>query len=578
MQFDFNSVYTRLEDDLRSKASWADILFYSTNRRLLEVVAEGISQLASYDEWLARNTKWDLATEKSALVTQAQFMQYDPHRKIGATGNIRVSTSENFDSTYSKIVAFPKYTTFTDGGDISFVSTQAEDLSTTENYIDIPVVQGEAKTYTYIAQGDDYEEIILDNSNIEDTIYEIYVDSVAWTETEDLNTNSSTDKVYELKNKINYDGVIITFGNGIFGKKLTTGQTIEFKYVETSGSTGNVLSANIITTVDSAIYDIDSDQVTVYCKNTSNLDGGQDEEDIEDIRTNGTLAFQAGDKAITQQDYEYKLEQSSYILKSVVWGAYEYNVDNDQDLWTWIETSENIVNVSAFTPGGEQLTTSQKEEIIEELKPDKPPTDIIQFVDTNFINLAWHIDASIIDESYVLSEVKTAIISGVTDRYSLQNLDFFQPIYETEWKGYVNSISGVCHHSSYIEIYIEDTFTAAYETAFNLDLYPIETETVKIYIQGNELSSWTLIGVDDGNGSFISETPYDLTDSTINYQTGEGQLYVNSGLSGAYGDYEIKIYYQIDGFNLCPTERNQIFRVAEIDDVTTQYTVEGECD
>ena len=52
MTFDFDSIYTRLENDLRSKASWADILFYSTNRRLLEVVAEGISQLASYYQLL----------------------------------------------------------------------------------------------------------------------------------------------------------------------------------------------------------------------------------------------------------------------------------------------------------------------------------------------------------------------------------------------------------------------------------------------------------------------------------------------------------------------------------------------
>lgn len=578
MQFDQESILERLEDSLRSKASWADILFYSTNRRLLEVISEGISQLASYDEWLTRNTKWDLATEKSALVTQAQFMQYDPHRKIGASGNIRVSSDQNFSSSYPKIVAFPKYTTFTDGGDISFVSTQSEDLSPSENYIDIPVIQGEAKTFTYVAQGDDYEEIILDNPNIENNVYEVLVNSVVWTEVDDLNTQEASDKVYEFENKINYDGIIITFGNGIFGKKLSSGDIVEFKYVETLGSTGNVLSSNVITTVDSTIYDIDSTQVEIFCKNTSNLDGGQDEEDIEDIRSNGTLAFQSGDKAITQTDYEYKLEQSPYVLKSVVWGAYEYNLDRDQDLWTWIETNENVVNVSAFTPGGEQLTDTQKEEIIEDLKPDKPPTDIIVFNDTNFINLAWHIEAYVIDESYVLSEVKTSIINGITDRYSLENLEFFQPIYETEWKGYVNSISGICHHSSYIEIYIEDDFNSAYEADFSLDLYPIEHETVKIYIKGNELSEYTLIGVDDGDGNFISETPYDLTDSSINYNTGEGQLYVNSGLSGDYADYEIKIYYQVDGFNLCPTERNQIFKVAEIDDVTTQFVVEGECD
>jgi hypothetical protein len=578
--FDYDTVLESLTNKLRQKASWAEILFYSTNNRIIEVIAEGIAQLGAYDEWLTRNTKWDLATEKSALVAQAQFMQYDPHRKIGATGTIRVSTDENFAGKYGKIVEFPKYTTFgNEAGTIKFVSTSAENLLTTENYIDIPVVQGELKTFSYIAQGDNYEEISITNSNIENDEYELYVNGTLWTEIDDLNEASEDQKVYKLENKLNYDGINIIFGNGIFGRKLTSGDNILFKYVETQGIEGNITSTNIITVVEDTIYDIDNDQVDIYCKNTANLDGGNDEEDIEDIRSNGTDTFQAGEKAITKKDYEVKLEAFDYILKSVVWGAYEYNLDNNNDLWDWIETQENVVNVSAFTPAGEQLTTSQQTDVIETLNEDKPPTDIIRFTEVEFIKLIFHIDAYVIDESYILSEVKTDIIDGVTDRYSLQNIDFFEPIYETEWKGYVNDISGVCHHSSYIEIAKLDTFNVAYQADFLLDLYVIEPETVKVYVKGGDVGDeYILIGTDDGNGNFTSESPYDLTGSSIDYNTGEGTLIVVSGLSSTYTEYDIKLIYQRTNLNICPNKRNQILTVYDITDVTAQYTEEGSCD
>jgi hypothetical protein len=579
MQFDFDSVKDRVIENLRKKASWAEILFFSTNSRLVDAFAEEIANIASYDEFLTRNTRWDLATEKSALVTQAQFMQYDPHRKIGATGTIRVSSNENFNDTYSKIIEIPKYTVFSNGDEIKFTSTQIENLLTTDNYIDVPVVQGEPKTYTYIAQGQDYEEIEILNSNIEDTIYEITVNGELWTEVEDLNSSDSSDKVYELENKVNYNGINIVFGNGIFGKKLTEGDVITFKYVETLGIEGNVLSENVITTVESTIYDADDDQVEMYCKNTANLDGGTDEEDIEDIRTNGINAFQAGDKAVVQKDYEYKLEQNDYILKATVWGAYEYNLDNNLDLWTWIPTQENVVNVSAFTPGGEQLSTAQQNEVIAFIKEDKPPTDIVRFTDVNFIYLAFHIDAYVQDTSYVLSVVKNNIIEGVQEEFSLENIDFMEPIYETDWKGYINDIDGITYHSSYIEIIKFETFNEAYVGDLNLDLYPIEKESIKLYIKdtSNPNAEYDLMGVDDGDGNFIAESPYDLTGSSINYQTGEGVVQVNSGISGTYSDYSIKVYYQPDSINLCPNERNQIFKIYEITDVSAEYLEEGQC-
>lgn len=581
MQFDYDSVRQRLIDGLRSRASWSEILFFSTNSRLIDSVSEAIVELAEYDEYLTRNTRWDLATNKSALTSQAQFMQYDPHRKIGASGTIRVSTSETFDAGYDDLggtdnIIFPKYTVFSDeGGTIKFTSIATQIMSITDDYIDIDVIQGEPKTFTYNANGDVYEEISIESSIIENVLYEILVNSTAWDEINDLNAAGKEDKFYELENKLNFDGINIIFGNDIFGVKLQSGDSVEFKYLETLGLLGNILGSDIITTVESTIYDsnVSPNTVTIYCTNTGNLDGGDSEEDIEDIRTNGVNTFQAGDKAVAQKDYKVKLEESPYIFKATVWGAYEYNLDNNLDLWTYIPTEENLVHVSAFTALGEQLSTIQKNEVIAFIKEDKPPTDIIDFVDADFIYLAFHIQAFVEDTSKVLSVLKTEIIDGVTERYSLKNLEFNQPIYETDWKGYIKSIDGVKYHTSYLDLISYSDFNEAYLGDLNLDIYPIDTGTIKIYAKEGA-GSYIHIGTDDGAGNIVGEVGYTLTGSSINYATGEGVLNVISGLSGAYGDYTIKTYYKTDAINIELKTRNQIFKIEEISDVTANFLSE----
>jgi len=187
MNFSFDEVRERILNKLKSKASWSEILFFSTNSRLLDSVAEAISEFAVYDEYLTRNTKWDLATEKSSLVSQAQFMQYEPHRKIGSQGKILVSAGEDFNTLPAKNIAIPKYTVFSDGQDIKFSTIQTVNLLTSDLNMEVDVVQGEPKTHVYNASGEEYEEISIESSTIENNIYELTVNGVPWTEIDDLN-------------------------------------------------------------------------------------------------------------------------------------------------------------------------------------------------------------------------------------------------------------------------------------------------------------------------------------------------------------------------------------------------------
>lgn len=570
MTFDYDSVRDRLVTSLQSKSSWASILPYSVNRRLIDVIASGIADLAFYDEYLTRESKWSLAQNTSSLITDAKFRGYDVNRKRGATGNLRLSASSSYDSPPAKNISIPKYSQFSNRDVIYFATTSADVITTTDNYIDTPVVQGIPRVSTQIAVGEAYEELEVVNDSFDNDNYFLTVNGEEWTEIDDLNNAISTDKVFTLKNKIDFSGIDVQFGNDIFGKKLTAGDTVVITYIETLGIEGNISSTNIVTSVVSTLYDIDSDPVTVYCKNTETLDGGQDEDGIETIRTEAINTFQSGNRVISGTDYETKFKEKNYIQNAVVWGAYEYNLINNLDPWTFISSQSNVVHVSAYTPAGEQLSDSQKTELIAYVNDYKPPEDIIQFSDVDFIYLAFNVSAFISDDSYLPADVKSDIVTSITDTYALTARDFYQHIYDSVWKKAISEIDGVSYHNSYIQIVKYTTFSSAYVASYTLDIYNIQPGTAKVYIDD------VLVGVDDASNGFTAEAGYSLAGSTINYNTGVISLTVASGLSGDFALKEVKTYYRtLDGNgeeNLILKGINQIFKIDEISNIGVDYT------
>jgi len=575
MDFDVTSIKNRIIGYLQSTVSWATILLFGTNTRLIDAVTEEVHNLAKYDEYLTRETKWTLAQNKTSLIVQSDILRYEPHRKIGAIGTIKVSSSSTFDSIYALNIPVPKYTVFSNDDDIKVSTTIGENLLASESYRELAVVQGTPKTATFIANGDNYETFTISNDSFASAYYEIYVNDVLWTEVNDLRSSSSIDTDYEFNNLLDFTGIKIKMGNDIFGKKLANGDVILIKYIETLGIEGNVLSTGIITTVESTITDIDDEKVELYCTNTVRIDGGLGVEALEDIRTDAPTIFQAGNRASTKEDYKIISKQHEYVYKVTCWGVYEYNLDNNLDLWTFLDNEENVVNLSAITSGGLNLTDAQKSVVITYLNNFKSPTDIVQFTDVEFIYMIFNVQTFVLDRSNPLSTVKAAILANLLTEYDYTTMDFEINVYETNWKSFIEDIIGVDHHTSYIEIYGLYTFESAYQSSFALSLFPVTESTIKIYISTDE-ETYTLIGTDDGLGEFTEESGYDLVGSTINYETGAILLIVGSGLDETYTDYTIKVIYRIDDDDLEFNKRYQYFRIADSaeQNITIEYIPE----
>lgn len=569
--FDFQSIIDRLVSSLASKSEHANILYNSANRRLLDVVAQEEAYLNQNNEYLTRENQWALARNRSSLLTQSLVHNYRPPRKRGATGLLKISADENFSAPPSKIIDIPKYTTFSDGGDVKFVSKNAYNITTADNFIDIEVVQGEYRSSTFIGIGDTFEKISIFNTAIENDVYDLYVNGVKWTYTESLFDHDGTEQVYEIITIGDFLGIQLRFGNDIFGKKIEAGDTIKFEFVETLGEEGDVLSVGIVNTVDSTIYNIDNEVVDLFCTNEDALIGGSTEASLEEIRKNSPRFFQSGDRATTKDDYKTIIDGFSYVLKSNVWGAYETNLDNGVDPWTFIPSEENVVHLAAISTAEDNLTDPQKLLLVTDLNPKKSPTDIIQFETVEFIELVFDVDAFAESSVESLAVVKANIETALSTEYALANRDFEEPIFYSDFIAFVDAVDGVQYHNSAIRFFKTSAFESAYLGTLNLVMYPLSGTSIRVYAKGSSDADFVLIGTGTPAGSITGEPGYDLTGSSVDLSTGQGALVVNSGLTDPFDTYEIKTYYGSTKTNLTLNNRQDIFRYAESNITVERY-------
>lgn len=634
MKFDFDSIKTRLIDSLRAKTSWSEILQDSTSHRILDVVSDGIAELARYDEYLLRESKWNLAQNRSSLVSQASVLGYQPHRKVGAVGNIAVASSEetfseswrswktyntddivsyndrlyistidsNFNMEpgvsgnwtlitriYPYRVGIPVYTQFSSNS-LPYTSVQQATLTPDKNYVNVKVVQGEYRSVTVVAEGRNFEEIEIDDDSVDENYYEVFVNGTKWTEVSDIRKAETSAFRFQLMNQLDFSGVILRFGDDITGKKLESGDVVEFRYIQTSGAAGNVTATGAITNIDDSLVDINGNSANLYCYNFNAVAGGKDYEEIESIRTNGRDTFLSGSQLISARDYEAFFRTFDYIGNVIVWGAFEQNIDEGNDLWTYVAAQENLVYVSAYTPGSDPLDVTlntdgtpnpaYKIDMLERITEKKPVTDIIQFMPVDFVYMAFHSALKVSDRNYLLPEVVQSVEDAIWAAYNIEKLDFKQNIYETNYKRLIDEVPGVDYHNSYIELYWEGNFLAgddgsgtAYSTSGNLQIFDIEPGTLEVWVyRDDESSPLTIKAAVDNEAGVIVDANLSVQSGSVNYSTGAFSIAIDDvSITGAYQDYYVRVYYRPVDLDIKPKKRNQVLFLKDVTDVTAEY-------
>jgi hypothetical protein len=590
LRYDYDSVLARLKERTLRKLDGQNILLFSTNAAWLEAVAEEFDDLSLYDEFLTRENIWDTAKGVSSIMKQVNFFNYKPHRKIGATGLIRVSASKTFDGNWPYNISVPRWTQCSGGG-LTFLTKESFYLPNNADYVDIPVIQGEVVKFTMIItqalypqpKGAAYAQVKVLDPDIENTLYEARVNGLVWKEIDGVRLAAQEPdperaKVYAIRTMPAYEGVTLFFGNDSLGKSLQYGDAVEFTYLKTFGVDGNVLAAGVVNTVDSEIRDERGDVVVMHCTNPSALIGGRGYETLDDIRTNAPRSFQTGGRAISSVDYETLIKKTGTVDKLQVWGEKEINEDRGNPPGVYVEAFENLIYITGYTIDprtllGLAITESNKHIIREFLNEKKGTTDILQFVDTQFIYVTFRPVVYIKDTRYTPEQVREFAHNALVAKYSVYQGEYKKGLYFSDYYAVIDNATGVDHCACTLSLSEMVLFDRAYEFTANISLDNIKKNSVSIKIKNDAAGmGWRELAHDDGEGNLAgspidpdnpSDGLFQLPGAAINYLNGDiGDVIVTFGLDKPFANYQMRIDFELDdteGGDVKPTLRNQLF-------------------
>jgi hypothetical protein len=587
--YSYENVLARLEARVVSKLKDDDdearLLLFGTNRALLEAAAEEISDAAMYDEHLTREAIWDTAQGFSSIMKQVAFYNYKPHSKVGSTGKVRVSTSEIFDGEYPYNITLPQWISFSGGG-LSFLSRKQTSLPAGTKYVDVDIVQGKLRTKNIsitealfpLPQGTAYARLTVEDSNIENYNFEVRVNGVLWSEVDHIRlAKSNDDKIYTRENMTAYKGAILGFGNDMFGKALEYGDVVTITYVETKGKDGNVFASGIVTAMDDEAIDETGKPVQLFCTNLSAISGGQDYESLDEIRAHAPQVYQTSNRAITSKDYQFLIEGENFVDRVFVWGEKEINEDLGNKPGTFLPATQNLIYITGFlidpdAQTGISMLESTKDRIREFLNDKKGTTDILQFVDTQFVYLNFKIKAFISGYRYTPEQVRASIRKRLLEVYQARTAEYRRSLYFSDYYAEIEGIEGIDHHITTFSLSETYKFTSAYEFTANIDLEMIKRGSVSIKVRSvaNDMD-WTPVAQDDGNGNILGlpvdpENPdgerYQLPSTFITYASGKiGKVVITNGLEFPHTSYDIRIDFELDDVqegDILLTKRQQI--------------------
>lgn len=559
IQFDYDSIKQRLNAYLASTSSWASFLDYGSIDNVIASLANEMAYEIQYSEYNCMENFWNMARNRSSLLQMSPMHGYVVPRKQASSGVLRVSTSQTFDSSHNKNISIPKFFQFS-GNNIYVCTDNDYMLNANENYTDVNCVQGEVKSVSFLAEGIQYEEKTILDDSIENSFFVLTVNGTEWKNVDSLFLYGSTDKVYQIRTLSDLSGITIRFGNDIFGKKLSKNDQIMFKYISTLGTNGNVFSSNIITSVESQAFDSNGNAIKLYCTNISKFVGGVDYPSIEYIREVSPKVYQTGQRASSRDDYYTILKQINYLSKISVWGAYEKLKDENKDPWDFISTEENVIHLALLDSAYDIITTEQKNSIIDTIHNLCDPTDLIQFENVIKIPMIFHIEGTIINTSYTTAEVESSIKASLSNTYGIENMNFGENVYNSDYVRLIDEVDGIDNHNSYIELCEFMTLSSAYYGDFQLPIYPVDYKSIVVYVKNitNEESNWEKLATCNSNGNLVGSGIYITTDSSIALNTGKGMLNITNGLTDDYNNYLFKISYQYIENNLKVGKRSNI--------------------
>ncbi len=290
---------------------WTNFNTDSFSRNWLEIVAYIADTLFFYLDNQATQSYLQTATIRSAVRDIAKQFGFTPATASSASGNATF--------TFTSAGTVPRGFRVSSESGVEFYVTDDVVAGAAGEYTGT-VLQGEIRTETFTSVGIQNEEfevsadnvIIDDNAlNALDLTPQVTVNGNEYTLVESFIRSNGTDsaaivdsfgdiiggggRVFQLEERPN-GTPFIRFGDGIFGRKLVSGETIIITYRTGGGTQGNIDEGTLNTLVDSLSF-------VSAVTNGADFSGGADEQSIEELRDLIPASLRTLERAVAESDY-----------------------------------------------------------------------------------------------------------------------------------------------------------------------------------------------------------------------------------------------------------------------------------
>ena len=327
---DFDQIKVQIKDFLRSNSNFTDFDFEGSNFSVLIDTLAYNTYINAFNANLVANESFlDSATIRENVVSLARNIGYVPRSKTSATATIKlgdVSLGTTSDATPKLLklrsglicVGNQQGTTYRFSIPDSITSTRIRNEGGTSfaQFDDnITIYEGTYLSRTYLVNTSVDQRFIIDSPNIDTSTLRVYVSAVGepnltrkYSQVDNILNLDKTSEIYLIQ-EVQDGKYELLFGDGLFGKKLETNQTITATYIVTDGESGNGPSNFSFqgtfekpdgNNTFSFFTPVDSINITT----TRNAQNGSEVENVSSIKYFAPRLYSAQQRAVTPRDYE----------------------------------------------------------------------------------------------------------------------------------------------------------------------------------------------------------------------------------------------------------------------------------
>lgn len=441
-QLDFDQIKQNMIDYFKnSETGFTDWDFEGSNlNTLIDVLAYNTHYNAMLAHAAVNESFIDSAQLRGSVVSAVKLLGYIPRSKTASKAQIAISFEKNPDYTGPSTIECVRGSTLTLSKDAdSFVFCFLQDSKLTlntetnrfENIEPVNVYEGALVTRTYRANAADptaVYEIIDSDIDVSSLVVSVYdttnPESAKRVFSQYTNSNQvAGDSLVYFINENSFGKYEIGFGDNVFGKKLDSGNIIEFQYLVTNAATANrcstLVASNIQLNNPTAVLNTQQGISIV-----SRSSGGQEKESISSIKNNAISNFSTQNRAVTSDDYSNLIKSRfGYINSISVWGG----EDNIPPVYGKVFISANKKNQDNSIVN---LDNSDKGEILGYLKDKKVLSIFPEIIDPQNCKIVLDILVKFNPNISSLNraDITNAILSVISD-YNQNRINEFNSIF-----------------------------------------------------------------------------------------------------------------------------------------------------